>query len=130
MQARNSHVKEGLQSAYASKVPGEMLDVFCVSNVMYEKYSEKGNTELVQASCIPDLRQFCYGITADAQLRETLHFLRSSLPALLNSLDLWVSDESNVARTQEAGLDESIFEILDSVTLEVGIEDMYLVPLD
>ncbi|EOO01166.1 hypothetical protein UCRPA7_3322 [Phaeoacremonium minimum UCRPA7] len=43
--ARNEHVTKGLQNAYASKVPDKKLEVFCVSNKMYGKYTRKGNNE-------------------------------------------------------------------------------------
>lgn len=70
---------------------GRSLDVFCVSNKWYEKYCPKGNAQFVEASRIPDLRRFCHTVTADAQLNEAKHFLRSRLSALLNTLDLWAS---------------------------------------
>ncbi|KAK4152198.1 hypothetical protein C8A00DRAFT_35109 [Chaetomidium leptoderma] len=89
--ARSAHVTAGLQRAYAAKAPGGRLDVFCVSNAWYAKHSRKGtNTELIRASGIPALRRFCYGITADAQLREARHFLQAGVFGLVNSLELWV----------------------------------------
>ncbi|KAK3306258.1 uncharacterized protein B0T15DRAFT_396538 [Chaetomium strumarium] len=88
--ARNAHVTSGLQAAYATKAPGGRLDVFCVSNKWYDKYSRKGNRELVQASGIPALRQFCHSLAADAQLREAIHFLRSRVFTLVNSAELWM----------------------------------------
>ncbi len=88
--ARNEHVTSGLQAAYAAKAPAGRLDVFCVSNRWYHKFSRKGNAELVQASGIPALRKFCHSITADAQLREARHFLQASLFTLVNSAELWV----------------------------------------
>ncbi|KAK4235702.1 hypothetical protein C8A03DRAFT_46215 [Achaetomium macrosporum] len=88
--ARNAHVTSGLQAAYAARAPGGHLDVFCVSNRWYDKYARKGNVELVRASGIPALRQFCHSITADAQLREARHFLRSRVFTLVNSAELWV----------------------------------------
>lgn len=87
--ARNTHVKEGLQKAHSSEVPEGELDIFCVSNTVYEKYCRKGNREYVEASGIPELRRFCHSITAEAQFREARHFLHSSLASLLNSLGLW-----------------------------------------
>jgi hypothetical protein len=89
IKARNNHVTAGLQKAYNDKAPNGHLDVFCVSNTWYDKYSRKGNTELVRGSGIPDLRKFCYGITADAQLREARHFL-GRVFGLANSLELGV----------------------------------------
>ncbi|GKU13581.1 unnamed protein product, partial [Fusarium langsethiae] len=89
VQARNEHVKRNLQSVYSTEMNGRTLDVFCVSNKWYEKYCPKGNVQFVEASGIPDLRRFCHTVTADAQLSEAKHFLRSRLSALLNTLDLW-----------------------------------------
>lgn len=120
MQARNKHVEVGLQNAYAAKVPGRKLDVFCVSNTMYEKYAEQGNEDLVRASCIPELRQFCYGISSEAHFREALHFMRSELLNLIKSLQIWsgTSDE-NIDQPQEGGLDDAMYPILQDVVAQV-----------
>lgn len=83
-------MKEGVQQAYASEIPDGKLNVFCVSNTVYEKHSRKGNREYVDASGIVELRRFCHSITAEAQLREAQHYLHSVLASLLNSLGLWV----------------------------------------
>ena len=90
IKARNEDVTKKLQSAYAAKVKGGSLSVFCVSNRHYKKFSEKGNTEYVIASGIPALRHFCHSIAAKAQHREARHFLDTSLPSLLSSMQLWV----------------------------------------
>lgn len=93
--ARNDHVKQGLQSAYASKVPGGKLEVLCASNTIYEKFSRKANSDLVRSmvtgSGIPHIRRSCHSIAADARLLEAKHFLQSSLSSLLNSIDVWVN---------------------------------------
>lgn len=86
--ARNAHVKEGLQRRYASDTDGR-LDVFCIGNEAYQKFSRKGNAEGVMASGIPHLRRFCYAITADARLLEARHLLQALLPGLLHSVELW-----------------------------------------
>jgi hypothetical protein len=119
LDARNSHVKEGLQKAYTSKVPGGKLEVFCVSNTTYEKFSRKGNVDMVRASGIPELRRFCHTITAGAQLLEAKHFLQSTLSSLLNSLDLWASAAPANPQVEDSGPDESIYEILEDVEVEV-----------
>lgn len=67
------------------------LPVFCLSNKWYDEFTAVGDTDLVVASQIPALRQYCQTITADAQLDEAKHYLRSKLPALLTSLELWVT---------------------------------------
>ncbi|KFY06936.1 hypothetical protein V492_07602 [Pseudogymnoascus sp. VKM F-4246] len=107
--ARNTHVKEGLQRAYSSKVPNGGLQVFCVSNTTYGKYVKKGNVEMVQASGIPELRRFCYTMTAYAQLLEARHFLSSMLSSLLNSAELFAAKPIESQQPAEAGLDESMF---------------------
>lgn len=90
VEARNNQVKEGLQTTYAAKVPGGVLEVFCVSNRTYEKFTRKGDLDMVNASGIPALRLFCYSITAEKQLLEAKHFLTSRLGTLINSLQIWV----------------------------------------
>ncbi|EJT69144.1 hypothetical protein GGTG_13253 [Gaeumannomyces tritici R3-111a-1] len=120
--AQNDHVKKGLQQAYASKVPGEILDVFCVSNTIYEKYTPKGNRELVAASEIPDVRRFCRSITAEARYREACHFMHSSMPSLLSTLKLWIN--SYTARAVETNarnekLNDKIRDALRNATAQV-----------
>ncbi|KAJ4256900.1 hypothetical protein NW762_008996 [Fusarium torreyae] len=108
IRARNEHVKENLQNIYSSEMNGRRLDVFCVSNKWYEKYCPKGNTDFVEASGIPELRRFCHTLTADAQLNEAKHFLKSRLSALLNTLDLWASSSLD-KQGEIAELDGSIY---------------------
>lgn len=78
-----------MQQSYASEIQEGKLDIFCVSNLVYEKYCRKGNHELVDASGVIELRRFCHAITAEAQLRDAQHYLDSSLASLLTSLGLW-----------------------------------------
>lgn len=103
IKARNAHVSEGLQRVYASRVPDQALQVFCVSNTTYSKYCRKGNTTLVEHSGIPALRMFCYSIMMEVQYQEAKSFLDSKLANLLISMDLLVkgcmsteSQENNV----------------------------------
>ena len=91
--ARNDFVKEGLKRNYSEKVPGGILEVFCVSNLNYEKFSRKGVVNYVNASGIPDLRRFCHTITAKPQYFEAKNYLQSSLASLLTSVRLWVEKE-------------------------------------
>ncbi|RYP02574.1 hypothetical protein DL764_005748 [Monosporascus ibericus] len=120
IEARNEHVKDGLRKAYAAKVPGEKLDVFCVSNTTYEKYSEKGDEELVRASGIPQLRQFCHSITAEAQFREALDRLQARLPNLINSLELWANTNLAAHEREAFVLDVCVYRILTDVEKEIA----------
>ncbi|KAG9255485.1 uncharacterized protein F5Z01DRAFT_56619 [Emericellopsis atlantica] len=112
IRARNAHVREGLQRAYSSEIPGGRLNVFCVSNKLYEKYSRKGPPEFIQETGIVELRRFCHSVTAEAQLKEGQHFLRSRLPSLLNSLGLWAGSRLSAhvvpPSTSTASLTESL----------------------
>ncbi|EXJ86047.1 hypothetical protein A1O1_06416 [Capronia coronata CBS 617.96] len=101
--ARNRHVTAGLQAAYASRVPGGQLDVFCVSSKLFDKYKSSDDLDLLQMSGIPDLRRFCHSITASARLLQAQNFLRSKLPSLLTSIELWVTTQA--ASTPPRGLD-------------------------
>ncbi|QKD53759.2 uncharacterized protein FOBCDRAFT_260326 [Fusarium oxysporum Fo47] len=118
VQARNEHVKRNLQTGYSSEMDGRNLDVFCVSNKWYEKYCPKGNNTFVDASGIPDLRRFCHTLTADAQLNEAKHYLRSRLSALLNSLDLWANsslDEQDKIEELDDSVRAKAKEALDQI---------------
>ncbi|RDL37034.1 Uncharacterized protein BP5553_04467 [Venustampulla echinocandica] len=120
--ARSIHVKEGLQRTYSSKIPKGELEVFCVSNTTYEKFAKKGNVEMVQASGIPELRRFCYTITAHAQLLEAKNCLRSMLSSLLNSAKLWAAKPTEPQQTVEANLDESIYFAVDNRKQEESLD--------
>jgi hypothetical protein len=101
---------------------GRTLDVFCVSNKWYEKYCPKGNTEFVEASGIPDLRRFCHTVTADAQLNEAKHFLKSRLSALLNTLDLWASSllqKQDEIEEPDESIQTRVTELIDQVRVWV-----------
>ncbi|KAL2399997.1 hypothetical protein ABEF93_004121 [Exophiala dermatitidis] len=91
IRARNNHVTTALQAAYASEVRGGKLDVFCVSNKLYDKYRGSHDADLLQISGIADLRQFCTSTTKDARLLRVQNFLRSELAGLLTSVDLWAT---------------------------------------
>ncbi|KAH8812284.1 hypothetical protein F5884DRAFT_784973 [Xylogone sp. PMI_703] len=118
--ARNDHVKEGLQNAYASKVPGGRLEVFCVSNTTYKKYSRKGNTEMVLVSGIPELRRFCHKITAGAQLLEGKHSLQATLPSLLSSVAIWAGSSLPRPQADDHGQGKSIHGFLQDVKEEIS----------
>ena len=76
-----------MQNAYATTTGGT-LDVFCVSNKHYEKFSRNGDVEYVRKTGIPELRRFCHSLTATSQFMGAKHYLESRLPSLLNSIKL------------------------------------------
>ena len=90
MAARNEYVMTGLQRSYAAKVPGGKLDIHCIANSDYIKYSRRGDSQSVIASGIPGLRRCCHSISADAQFMESKNFLLATIPSLVASAQLWV----------------------------------------
>jgi len=114
-------VKECLRTAYAAKVPGNSLEVFCISNTTYEKYTRKGDIDMIAASGIPSLRSFCYSVTAQKQLLEAQHFLKSRLGVLLNSMEIWVDgfqeNQSNVAQSSSEETTDALYELEVNVGL-------------
>lgn len=68
---------------------GKRLNVFCVSNKTYRKFSDQGSIEMVNASGIPKLRQFCRSILDETRLLESKKFLELDLSSLLDSMESW-----------------------------------------
>lgn len=50
---------------------------------------KRENANMVQASGIPELRQYCHNVTADAQLLEAKHYLQSRLASFISSIEIW-----------------------------------------
>ncbi|CAD6449084.1 391a815d-1b9c-4314-ad35-de3c751e332e [Sclerotinia trifoliorum] len=100
----------GSKQPIDKKIPNGCLDVFCVSNTTYEEFAEKGNIEMVQKSGIPELRRFCRKITASAQLQQALHFMRSRLPSLFNSIEIWTESTHALAQVHKADKGTSIMD--------------------
>lgn len=121
IEARNARVKEGLQRAYSAKIPGGNLEVFCVSNTAYEKYSKKGNMEYVNASGIPKLRSFCYSVAANAQFLEAKHFLQSSLSSLVNSVESWAENSRGRSGAPSYQEREELLKTLNDLYARVAI---------
>ncbi|KAF3397951.1 Nuclear GTPase SLIP-GC [Penicillium rolfsii] len=99
IEARNRHVEKGLKSLYENSVDGE-LKVFCVSNTTYEKSAYQQETVMDQrlrsVSGIPDLRKFCYFLSADSRLRDAKSFLQVTLPSLIASISMHCKDEESL----------------------------------
>lgn len=76
---------------------------------------------MVLTSGIPELRQFCHKITAGAQLLEAKHFLQSTLPSLLSSVEIWASSSPSRAQVQDRGQQKSIHDLLEELKQEVRV---------
>ena len=120
--ARNDHVRSALRRNYQSKTPGDHLNVFCVSNKLYE---ENRDSETVTISGIPEVRQFCRSITADAQLLDAQNFLDNSLPDLIATAKIWATrqkwenrDKERMEKIREKK--EMIYEVFDQLVSTDG----------
>lgn len=99
IEARNRHVEKGLKSLYENSVDGE-LKVFCVSNSTYDESAYQQETGMDQRlrsiSGIPELRKFCYFLSADSRLRDAKSFLQATLPSLIASISMHSKDEESL----------------------------------
>ena len=119
MTARNDFVKEGLRRNYSEKVPGGILEVFCVSNLNYEKYSKKGVIDQVIASGIPELRRFCHTITAKPQYFEAKNFLQSRLLSVLTSIRLLVEKNRESTGVIDERAKQDVSKAFEDMSLDV-----------
>lgn len=78
---------------------------------------------MVLASGVPDLRRFCYKITAQAQLLEAKHFLQSTLSSLLSSVEIYASSSPPVPHVESRGQDESVHAFL--IGLRAVVRDIF-----
>jgi hypothetical protein len=96
IRARNSEVKGNLQAKYSKDFSPRHMPVFCIDNAYYQ---EQEIPQAVDLSGIPDLRRYCLSLPGRALFRSADTFLKSRLPALVNSLDIWL-DAAHNAGTQ------------------------------
>lgn len=93
MTCRNDITKSKLRKNYQDKVPGRMLEVFCVSNTKYWEYRNEPITDALrqlQLSGILAVREHCMEMVSESQRRMAEHYMKHSIPALLRNVDLWV----------------------------------------
>ena len=114
IRARNQEVKNNLQKAYAEAFSPKRLPVFCVDNAYYQ---EQEFPQAVNVSGIPDLRRYCLSLPGRALFRSAETVLNGHLPALVNSLEIWL-DAAHAAGTQ------SFSNILDAESVHDDLDDM------
>lgn len=112
---RNEIVCQQLQERYEGQIPGDELSVFCVSNVDYwEKRDQPKDVsiDLLELSGMLEVRKHCISIVAESQLRAATLYMRRKIPALLNSLQLWVQSGSGSLSAERK---KAIRDTLDNV---------------
>jgi len=94
---RNHIVRQQLREAYVERIPGDDLSVFCVSNRDYWSHRDlprDQSEDVLKLSGIIEVRKHCIGIVAESQLRAATLYMQHQIPALLDSLQLWVQSGS------------------------------------
>ena len=106
-----------MKSTYREKLPGGIQNVFCVGNVLYWNFWEKGRSvQEVHLSGIPRLRRHCLAKVADSQLKLAAKHICESIPALLSEVELWIEAG---AQGPEAEQKRAIREALDKIEGEL-----------
>lgn len=112
---RNEIVRQQLQERYEGQIPGDELSVFCVSNVDYWKKRDQPkdvSIDLLELSGMLEVRKYCISIVAESQLRAATLYMRRKIPALLDSLQLWVQSGSGSLTAEKK---KAIRDTLDNV---------------
>lgn len=122
---RNEIVRQQLQERYEGQIPGDELSVFCVSNVDYWKKRDQPkdvSIDLLELSGMLEVRKYCISIVAESQLRAATLYMRRKIPALLDSLQLWVQSGSGSLTAEKK---KAIRDTLDNVEriLRKGLTD-------
>lgn len=117
--ARNNDISTQLTNVDNLLLPGQALQVFCVSNHIWWKH--RGNPEpfsqqWLELSGIIRLRQHCIGLVSSNQLRTAMSFIDNSLPTLLADVGSWVSTGAGTLSAEQR---LRLCEILDQFELKL-----------
>lgn len=92
--------------------------MFCVGNVQYWEFWEKGNyAQEVHLSGIPRFRRHCLAKVADSQLMLVAKYIRDSIPALLGEVELWAESGAGGPETEQ---EKAVLKALDRVESELA----------
>ncbi|KAI3335499.1 hypothetical protein F4824DRAFT_158970 [Ustulina deusta] len=122
MTTRNTIVEKKLVDLYRQEVPGNLLNVFCVSNAIYWDWREEPRDESERhllLSGILTLRQHCMSIVSESQYIAAKKYMRDDIGALLGELDLWVQSGQGSLSAERK---ESIRSTLDTLERKLYLE--------
>ena len=91
--ARNEDIKKQVAAAYPQLAGKGKNNVFCVGNKDFDGDPYRCNdarTIEVEGSGIPEVRRFCHSIIGRAQFRAVNLFMEVEIPALIQSLKVWI----------------------------------------
>jgi hypothetical protein len=104
---RNRNVSSDLQRQYSRYTREGNLKTFCISNTIYWQERDKPTQKalpFLKLSGIIELRRYCIGIVAESHLQETIRYMEHEIPALLNSIQIWIDaslGDANAERKQK-----------------------------
>lgn len=125
MLRRNIEVTSELQKRYVDENTGLKPPVFCISNTMYQekrRLTAQESKESIQLSGVPALRRHCIALVASSHLRTTREYIENEVPALINSVELWLQSGSGIASVEE----KKIATVVDAV--QKHVEEAGLTP--
>jgi Dynamin family len=95
---RSEKVKRGLKLAYTKQFKGHKVEVFPVSNVSYHSSVAKNDMNSIRASGVPELRRFSFSLASSTQYVQYEHFLKTLVPDVLNSMQVWVEGNDTMVK--------------------------------
>lgn len=104
---RSSYAIRGLRMEYQGRERGGPLNIFCVSNKIYQEnrcLDKSVSEKYLRLSGIIDLRKHFIATVGESQVRLSKNFLEHEVPALLRDIELWVrsGDASSSAEQKQA----------------------------
>ncbi|KAH8648902.1 hypothetical protein BGZ60DRAFT_422535 [Tricladium varicosporioides] len=108
---RNAEVKQRLSDIYQNAIPGNDLEIFCVSNDVYWKHRDSPKDDafpFLQLSGIFTVRKHCISMVAKSQLDIARKYVTDNIPVHLGEVELWVQsgagsmDAERKERTRKA----------------------------
>lgn len=103
MTTRNTIVEEKLKGLYSAQNFAARLAIFTVSNEDYWQYREEPKDKAMpylDLSNIIKLRKYCISTVADSQWTSAQKYMSHEIPALLDSIDVWVRSGSETASAE------------------------------
>lgn len=111
-----------LKKAYADKIPGGGFSTFCVSNRDYWQNRDKPkdvSMPFLELSGMIEVRRHCISIVDESQLRAARLYMQQRVPALLDSVQLWVQSGSGSLSAERKGAIRATLDEVEGVIRQV-----------
>lgn len=127
---RNEIVRQQLREAYKDRIPGGDLSVFCVSNTDYWKerpLPKDVSIDLLELSGMIEVRKHCISIVGESQHRAATLYMKRKIPALLDSLQLWVQSGSGSLSAERKKAIRQTLDNVERILRRVRIHSIVLI---